>query len=84
MCIETIVNMREPFLRIRRYTLDKDVNEIFILRDLRFGGDRYIMAMFTQDEEMARSLDQDAIQEIIDEQLKDWIEFRGYAAFPLD
>jgi len=82
--IETIVNMREPFLRIRRYTLDKDVNEIFILRDLRFGGDRYIMAMFTQDEEMARSLDQDAIQEIIDEQLKDWIEFRGYAAFPLD
>ncbi|MHA2357190.1 MAG: ADP-ribosylation factor-like protein [Candidatus Heimdallarchaeaceae archaeon] len=82
--IETIVNMREPFLRIRRYTLDKDVNEIFILRDLRFHGDRYIMAMFTQDEEMARSLDQDAIQEIIEEQLEDWIEFRGYAAFPLD
>ncbi len=76
--------MREPFLRIRRYTLDKDVNEIFILRDLKFSGERYIMAMFTQDEEMARNLDQEAIQEVIDERLKDWIEFRGYAAFPLD
>ncbi len=82
--IETIVNMREPFLRIRRYTLENEVNEIFILRDLRFGGDRYIMAMLTQDEEMARNLDQDAIQDVIEEQLKDWIEFRGYAAFPLE
>jgi GTPase SAR1 family protein len=82
--IETIVNMREPFLRIRRYTLDKDVNQIFILRDLKFSGERYIMAMFTQDEEMARSLDQEAIQEVIEERLEDWIEFRGYAAFPLD
>lgn len=82
--IETIVNMREPFLRIRRYTLENDVNEIFILRDLRFGGDRYIMAMLTQDEEMARNLDQDSIQDIIDEQLQDWIEFRGYATFPLE
>ncbi len=82
--IETIVNMREPFLRIRRYTLEDEVNEIFILRDLRFGGDRYIMAMLTQDEEMARNLDQDAIQDITDEQLQDWIEFRGYATFPLE
>ena len=82
--IETIVNIREPFLRIRRYTLDDDINEIFILRDLRFGGDVYIMAVLTQDEEMARNLDQDAIQEIIENQLRDWIEFRGYAAFPLD
>ena len=82
--IETIVNMREPFLRIRRYTLENDVNEIFILRDLRFGGDRYIMAMLTQDEAMARNLDQEEIQDIIDEQLKDWIEFRGYATFPLE
>jgi GTPase SAR1 family protein len=82
--IETIVNMREPFLRIRRYTVKDDVNEIFILRDLRFGGDRYIMAMLTQDEEIARNLDQDAIQDIIDEKLQDWIEFRGYATFPLE
>ena len=35
--IETIVNMREPFLRIRRYSLEEEVNAIFILRDLRFG-----------------------------------------------
>jgi GTPase SAR1 family protein len=82
--IETIVNIREPFLRIRRYTLEEDINEIFILRDLRFGGDIYIMAVLTQDEEMARNLDQDAVQEIIENQLRDWIEFRGYAAFPLD
>ncbi|MHA1198578.1 MAG: ADP-ribosylation factor-like protein [Candidatus Heimdallarchaeaceae archaeon] len=82
--IETIVNMREPFLRIRRYTLEDEINEIFILRDLRFGGDRYIMAMLTQDEEMARNIDQEAIQDIIDEKLQDWIEFRGYATFPLE
>jgi len=82
--IETIVNMREPFLRIRRYTLEDDINQIFILRDLRFGGDRYIMAMLTQDEGMAKNLDQDEIQDIIDEKLKDWIEFRGYATFPLE
>lgn len=82
--IETIVNMREPFLRIRRYTLEDEINAIFILRDLRFGGDRYIMAMLTPDEEMAKNLDQDAVQEIIEEKLRDWIEFRGYAAFPLE
>lgn len=82
--IETIVNMREPFIRIRRYTLENEINEIFTLRDLRFGGDRYIMAMLTQDEEIARNPDQEAIQEIIDEQLQDWIEFRGYATFPLE
>ncbi|MCE7742986.1 MAG: hypothetical protein GOP50_11075 [Candidatus Heimdallarchaeota archaeon] len=82
--IETIVNMREPFLRIRRYTLEDEINEIFILRDLRFGGDRYIMAMLTQDEEMSRNIDQEAIQDIIDEKLQDWIEFRGYATFPLE
>lgn len=82
--IETIVNMREPFLRIRRYTIENNINEIFILRDLLFGGDRYIMAMLTQDEEMARNLDQDAIQDVIEEKLKDWIEFRGYATFPLE
>ena len=82
--IETIVNIREPFLRIRRYTLEDDTNEIFILRDLHFSGDIYIMAVLTQDEEMATNLDQDAVQEIIENQLRDWIEFRGYAAFPLD
>ena len=82
--IETIVNMREPFLRIRRYTIENNINEIFMLRDLLFGGDRYIMAMLTQDEEMARNLDQDAIQDVIEEKLKDWIEFRGYATFPLE
>ena len=42
------------------------------------------MAMLTQDEAMARNLDQEEIQDIIDEQLKDWIEFRGYATFPLE
>ena len=42
------------------------------------------MAMLTPDEEMAKNLDQDAVQEIIEEKLRDWIEFRGYAAFPLE
>ena len=82
--IESIVDIREPFLRIRRYTLDNNINEIFILRDLKFSGDRYIMAMLTTDESMAKDLDQDAIQEVIEEKLRDWIEFRGYAAFPLE
>ncbi|MCG3223099.1 MAG: hypothetical protein H7647_01440, partial [Candidatus Heimdallarchaeota archaeon] len=82
--IESIVDIREPFLRIRRYTLDDNVNEIFILRDLKFSGERYIMAMLTTDESMAKDLDQDAIQEIIEDKLQDWIEFRGYAAFPME
>ena len=82
--IENIDKLREPFLRIRRYTLEDGTNEIFILRDLKFKEDRYIMALLTQDEEMARNLDQDAIQEIIEDHLRDWIEFRGYARFPLD
>ena len=42
------------------------------------------MAMLTTDEEMARNLDQDAVQEIIEEKLRDWIEFRGYATFPIE
>ncbi len=82
--IESIVDIREPFLRIRRYTLDDNINEIFILRDLKFSGERYIMAMLTTDESMAKDLDQDAIQEIIEDKLQDWIEFRGYAAFPME
>ena len=82
--IETIPNISEPFLRIRRYTMENQMNEIFILKDLQYGGDRYIMALLTPDENMARNLDQDTIQEIIENQLRDWIEFRGYAAFPLE
>ncbi len=82
--IETIVNMREPFLRVRRYTVDENLNENFILRDVKFGDERYIMAMLTPDEEIARNLDQDSIEEVIDEYLNDWIEFRSYAKFPMD
>jgi len=51
---------------------------------LKFSGERYIMAMLTTDESMAKDLDQDAIQEIIEDKLQDWIEFRGYAAFPME
>jgi hypothetical protein len=42
------------------------------------------MAMLTPDEEIARNLDQDSIEEVIDEYLNDWIEFRSYAKFPMD
>ncbi|MHA1406320.1 MAG: ADP-ribosylation factor-like protein [Candidatus Heimdallarchaeaceae archaeon] len=82
--IETIVNMREPFLRIRRYSTEENQNEIFVLRDLRFSGERYIVAILTADEQVARNLDQDEIQDIIEAELKDWIEFKNYATFPLD
>lgn len=82
--IETIVNMREPFLRVRRYSVDENLNENFILRDVKFGDERYIMAMLTPDEEIARNLDQDSIEEVIDEYLNDWIEFRSYAKFPME
>jgi len=82
--IETIVNIREPFLRVRRYTVDENLNENFILRDVKFGDERYIMAMLTPDEEIARNLDQDSIEEVIDEYLNDWIEFRSYAKFPME
>jgi len=51
---------------------------------LKFSDERYIMAMLTADENMAKDLDQDAIQEIIEDKLRDWIEFRGYAAFPME
>ncbi|MHA1401020.1 MAG: ADP-ribosylation factor-like protein [Candidatus Heimdallarchaeaceae archaeon] len=83
--IETIANLREPFLRIRRYILDdeKKTNEIFILRDLKFRNERYIMALLTSDESVARNLDQDEVENIIDRHLEDWIEFRGYAKFPM-
>lgn len=82
--IETIANMREPFLRIRRYVLDDEekTNEIFILRDLEFKNERYIMALLTSDESVARKLDQDEIENIINRHLEDWIEFRSYAKFP--
>ncbi len=82
--IETIANMREPFLRIRRFTLAEDKNQIFILRDVKFSTERYIMAMLTPDEKVARSLDQDEVEAIIENHLQDWIEFRRYARFPTD
>ncbi len=82
--IETIANMREPFLRIRRFTLDNNENEIFILRDVNFGEERYICCILTPHEETARQLDKDEIEEIINQHLAEWIEFRRYAKFPID
>ncbi|MHA1686013.1 MAG: ADP-ribosylation factor-like protein [Candidatus Heimdallarchaeaceae archaeon] len=81
--IETVVNMREPFLRIRKYTINGDNTEVFLLRDVKFGGEKYIMALLTPNEIVARNLDQDEIEEAIEEHLKEWIEFRNYARFPI-
>ncbi len=83
--IETIANLREPFLRIRRYVIgDNKSNKIFILRDLKFKNERYIMALLTSDESVARNLDQDEIENIVEQHLNDWIEFRAYAKFPVE
>jgi len=82
--METVANMRDPFLRIRRYQLENDKTEVFLLRDVKFSGEKYIMAILTPDEKLARNLNQDEIQEAIENELKEWIEFRTYARFPID